>query len=107
MTKTEEIERFREIVASLPKGSYLHGLLSGTEDFVADMIRNDIAHPSFTIANWRRDFELRDQIKDLEARAVDLNNELAQLNASYRSAQGLYERLRAEAKSCGERMQRI
>ena len=43
MTKDEEIDLYRRFVQGLPRASYLHDLLAGTEVEVERQIRNDWA----------------------------------------------------------------
>lgn len=43
MTKTQEIEGVAEFVASLPRESYLYSMFGGAVEYVADLIKSDIA----------------------------------------------------------------
>lgn len=45
MTKDDEIARMAEIVASLPRNSYLAGYMEGAVEHFTDLVRSDLAIP--------------------------------------------------------------
>jgi hypothetical protein len=80
-TKQEEIDRFEDIIGSLPEDSYLYGILREIQKDVEDSIRNDIVVIRLSRL-WDQQVEeqqklktLTDERRQLETLVYDLKRE--------------------------------
>jgi len=106
MTKTEEIDLYRQFVADLPRSSYLRDILGDSAERIAEQIRSDLAFPDTLpriLANRREEEErlgetrrnLREaqqQLRQTEAQLDRARDALADIKAT---AEHLAARCRA------------
>jgi hypothetical protein len=74
LTKDAEIAHYRTFVAALPDG-YLRDILRGTEDYVADLIRQDFCFPAIHLQQAER-MSLQAELKALHVDKARMEGEL-------------------------------
>lgn len=93
--KQDEIDHYAEFCAALPQGSYLRSILSGTQNMIEGMIRNDfgwgIAEELHKL--WREKAQAQ---KDVE----DARKELEKVKAGIRDEEHKLAKLRVALDDC-------
>jgi hypothetical protein len=77
-SKAEEIKQYREFIASLERGGYLHAMFAGSEAMVEQEIRNDFSYDPLPNLREAQDIAMKERDK-MQAECKSLTAKKTQL----------------------------
>jgi hypothetical protein len=107
LTKTEEIARYAEFLASLPADSYLADLLADSLPLVKDQIEQDLAMPGAVKTCLEIRAEYEKEAKQAQAAALKERNELIRLGAEKLHLERVVCQMKAEARKLVDSMNHV